>query len=135
MVVAWGMGERPEAGRGPFWASFGRHPSKIANALSVINGLDPLDGSNYPSWREKLMMALTMADIDYAIENPRMYRQNWQLKTLLLLLIIQQGKCLMTLRRLSGTVLTRNVSWSLRARLFLLFGVPSLNVSLPRTTA
>ncbi|WVZ85096.1 hypothetical protein U9M48_032053 [Paspalum notatum var. saurae] len=83
MVVAWGMGERPEAGRGPFWASFGRHPSKIANALSVINGLDPLDGSNYPSWREKLMMALTMADIDYAIENPRMYHQSWQLKTLL----------------------------------------------------
>ena len=46
-------------------------PSKIANALSVINGLEPLNGSNYPSWREKLMMALTMADIDYAIENPR----------------------------------------------------------------
>ena len=42
-------------------------PSKIANALSVINGLEPLNGSNYPSWREKLMMALTMADIDYAI--------------------------------------------------------------------
>ena len=41
-------------------------PSKIANALSVINGLEPLNGSNYPSWREKLMMALTMADIDYA---------------------------------------------------------------------
>ncbi|WVZ50388.1 hypothetical protein U9M48_001644 [Paspalum notatum var. saurae] len=47
-------------------------PSKIANALSVINGLPPLDGSNYPSWREKLMMALTMADIDHAIETPRL---------------------------------------------------------------
>ncbi|WVZ94024.1 hypothetical protein U9M48_039967 [Paspalum notatum var. saurae] len=46
-------------------------PSKIANALSVINGLLPLDGLNYPSWREKLMMALTMADIDHAIETPR----------------------------------------------------------------
>ncbi|WVZ54656.1 hypothetical protein U9M48_005421 [Paspalum notatum var. saurae] len=46
-------------------------PSKIGNALSVINGLAPLDGSNYPSWREKLMMALTMADIDHAIETPR----------------------------------------------------------------
>ncbi|WVZ83258.1 hypothetical protein U9M48_030424 [Paspalum notatum var. saurae] len=46
-------------------------PSKIANALSVINGLPPLDGSNYPSWREKLMMALTMGDIDHAIETPR----------------------------------------------------------------
>ena len=45
---------------------FEASPSKIANALSVINGLEPLNGSNYPSWREKLMMALTMADIDYA---------------------------------------------------------------------
>ncbi|WVZ54454.1 hypothetical protein U9M48_005242 [Paspalum notatum var. saurae] len=43
----------------------------IANALSMINGLPPLDGSNYPSWREKLMMALTMGDIDHAIETPR----------------------------------------------------------------
>ncbi|WVZ81624.1 hypothetical protein U9M48_028979, partial [Paspalum notatum var. saurae] len=47
-------------------------PSKIANALSVINGLLPLDGSNNPSWREKLMMALTMGDIDHAIETPRL---------------------------------------------------------------
>ncbi|WVZ81875.1 hypothetical protein U9M48_029206 [Paspalum notatum var. saurae] len=47
-------------------------PSKIANALSVINGLAPLDDSNYPSWREKLIMAPTMVDIDYAIETPRL---------------------------------------------------------------
>ncbi|WVZ92828.1 hypothetical protein U9M48_038866 [Paspalum notatum var. saurae] len=30
-----------------------------------------LDGSNYPSWRKKLVMALTIADIDHAIETPR----------------------------------------------------------------
>jgi len=54
-----------------YYYFFEASPSKIANALSVINGLEPLNGSNYPSWREKLMMALTMADIDYAIENPR----------------------------------------------------------------
>ncbi|WVZ83133.1 LOW QUALITY PROTEIN: hypothetical protein U9M48_030308 [Paspalum notatum var. saurae] len=46
-------------------------PSKIVNALSVINVLPLLDGLNYPSWREKLVMALTMADIDHAIETPR----------------------------------------------------------------
>lgn len=31
--------------------------------------MEPLNGYNYPSWREKIDIALALAEIDYAIDN------------------------------------------------------------------
>ena len=46
-------------------------PSKISNTLSVIFGLEPPNGSNCSSWREKIDMILALIEIDYVIDNPK----------------------------------------------------------------
>jgi hypothetical protein len=44
-------------------------PSKISNVLSVVCGLEPPNSFKYPSWREKIVMALALAEIEYVIDN------------------------------------------------------------------
>ena len=35
----------------------------------MLNGIDPLNGSNYPSWKEKIEITLALLDIDYALDH------------------------------------------------------------------
>jgi hypothetical protein len=42
---------------------------KIFNTPSVISRLEPLNSSNYSSYREKIHIALVLEEIDYAIHN------------------------------------------------------------------
>jgi flagellar biosynthesis regulator FlbT len=45
--------------------------SKVSNALSITFALKPMNDYNYPSWREKIDMILTLIEIDYVIDNPK----------------------------------------------------------------
>jgi hypothetical protein len=39
--------------------------------MSWIMSIEPLTGANYPQWREKINMCLTIFEIDKAITNKR----------------------------------------------------------------
>ncbi|XP_025801361.1 uncharacterized protein LOC112880830 [Panicum hallii] len=41
-----------------------------SNAMTFINAIPPLDGSNYGMWAQKLEVALALSDIDFAITSP-----------------------------------------------------------------
>ena len=41
--------------------------SSSGNALSFISSIEPLNGGNYGSWREKIEIALALGDIDLAL--------------------------------------------------------------------
>ena len=40
-----------------------------AHITGLINGIEPLNGSNYVSWKEKLEITLALLDLDYALNN------------------------------------------------------------------
>jgi hypothetical protein len=40
------------------------------NPISFISSIEPLNGGNYGSWREKLEMALARSEIDLALTSP-----------------------------------------------------------------
>jgi len=35
----------------------------------MLNGVEPLDGSNYTSWKEKIEILLAMMNIDYSLQH------------------------------------------------------------------
>jgi hypothetical protein len=41
------------------------------NIISTINGIEKLNGNNFPSWKNKLEIALGMLELDYAFENDK----------------------------------------------------------------
>jgi hypothetical protein len=41
------------------------------NIISTINGIEKLNGNNFPSWKNKLEIALGMLELDYALENDK----------------------------------------------------------------
>jgi hypothetical protein len=41
------------------------------NIISTINGIENLNGNNFPSWKNKLEIALGMLELDYAFENDK----------------------------------------------------------------
>ncbi|CAO2143693.1 unnamed protein product [Urochloa humidicola] len=43
--------------------------SNVSNIAGLINGIEQLNGSNYPSWKEKLEIMLALLDLDYALNN------------------------------------------------------------------
>ena len=40
-----------------------------AHITGLINGIEPLNGCNYVSWKEKLEINLALLDLDYALNN------------------------------------------------------------------
>ncbi|XP_022681845.1 uncharacterized protein LOC111257080 [Setaria italica] len=42
----------------------------MGNPLSYISSIEPLNGGNYGSWREKIEIALALSDIDLALTDP-----------------------------------------------------------------
>jgi hypothetical protein len=45
--------------------------SSPGNPMSWIMSIEPLTGANYPQWREKINMSLTLFEIDKAITDKR----------------------------------------------------------------
>lgn len=43
--------------------------SNASNIVGLINGIEQLNGNNYPSWKEKLEIMLALLDLDYALNN------------------------------------------------------------------
>ena len=43
--------------------------ASYAHITGLINGIEPLNGSNYVSWKEKLEINLALLDLDYALNN------------------------------------------------------------------
>ena len=43
--------------------------ASYAHITGLINGIDPLNGSKYVSWKEKLEINLALLDLDYALNN------------------------------------------------------------------
>ena len=43
--------------------------ASCAHITGLINGIEPLNGSNYVSWKEKLEINLALLDLDYALNN------------------------------------------------------------------
>ena len=43
--------------------------ASYAHITRLINGIEPLNGSNYVSWKEKLEINLALLDLDYALNN------------------------------------------------------------------
>jgi hypothetical protein len=41
------------------------------NIISIINGIEKLHGNNFPSWKNKMEIALGMLELDYALENDK----------------------------------------------------------------
>jgi hypothetical protein len=41
------------------------------NIISTIIGIEKLNGNNFPSWKNKLEIALGMLELDYALENDK----------------------------------------------------------------
>jgi hypothetical protein len=39
--------------------------------MNTINGIEKLHGNNFPSWKNKLEIALGMLELDYALENDK----------------------------------------------------------------
>ena len=39
------------------------------NLAGMLNGVEPLDGSNYASWKEKINILLALANIDYSLQH------------------------------------------------------------------
>ena len=35
----------------------------------MLNGVEPLDGSNYTSWKEKIEILLALSNIDYCLQH------------------------------------------------------------------
>ena len=35
----------------------------------MLNGVEPLDGSNYASWKEKINILLALVDINYSLQH------------------------------------------------------------------
>jgi hypothetical protein len=42
------------------------------NIISTINGIEKLNGNNFPSWKNKLEIALGMLELDYTLENDKL---------------------------------------------------------------
>jgi hypothetical protein len=42
----------------------------VYNPISSISSIEPLNGGNYSSWREKFEMALALSEIDLALTSP-----------------------------------------------------------------
>ena len=43
--------------------------ASYAHITGLIIGIEPLNGSNYVSWKEKLEINLALLDLDYALNN------------------------------------------------------------------
>ena len=43
--------------------------ASYAHITGLINGIEPLNRSNYVSWKEKLEINLALLDLDYALNN------------------------------------------------------------------
>ena len=43
--------------------------ASYAHITGLINSIEPLNGSNYVSWKEKLEINLALLDLDYALNN------------------------------------------------------------------
>ena len=43
--------------------------ASYAYITGLINGIEPLNGSKYVSWKEKLEINLALLDLDYALNN------------------------------------------------------------------
>ena len=43
--------------------------ASYAHITGLINGIEPLNGRNYVSWKEKLEINLALLDLDYALNN------------------------------------------------------------------
>ena len=43
--------------------------ASYAHIIRLINGIEPLNGSNYVLWKEKLEINLALLDLDYALNN------------------------------------------------------------------
>ena len=43
--------------------------ASYAHITRLINGIEPLNGSNYVSWKEKLEINLSLLHLDYALNN------------------------------------------------------------------
>jgi hypothetical protein len=41
------------------------------NIISTINGIEKLNGNNFPSWKNKLEIVLGMLELDYALKNDK----------------------------------------------------------------
>ena len=40
-----------------------------SNLAGMLNGVEPLDGSNYASWKEKIGILLALVNIDYSLQH------------------------------------------------------------------
>jgi hypothetical protein len=53
------------------------------NIISTINDIEKLNGNNFPSWKNKLEIALGMLELDYALENDKPKLQLLELMNLM----------------------------------------------------
>lgn len=48
---------------------FNNEAANASNLAGMLNGVDPLDGSNYASWKDKIEILLALANIDYCLQH------------------------------------------------------------------